>query len=145
MIARTLKRLCSGPRHAKRRGTSVVDVLVGITVLSVGLLGVAGMTAAAARKATTLATQSGRDGIALQEMNKLASLPYDTLGTRTGCTTATSGTLTYTRCISVTDITVGEQVYKRVRIILTPSGSWGKADTVYVNRARGAITNPLGS
>lgn len=138
------RRFLKRARGRCRKGTSVVDVLVGMVVLSVGLLGVAGMTATAARKATTLATQSGRDGIALQEMNKLASLPYDTIGTRVGCTTKSSGTLTYSRCITVTDVTSGDQTYKRVRIIVTPSGTWGKADTMYVNRARGAITNPLG-
>ncbi len=126
-----------------RKGASVLDVMVAMVVLSIGMLGVAGMTAIAARKATSMATQSGRDGIAAQEMNKLASLPYDTLATRSGCTNGMSGTMSYTRCITITDVTSGDQSYKRVRIIVTPSGSWGKPDTVYVNRAKGALTNPL--
>lgn len=130
---------------ANRKGVAVLEILVGMVVLSIGLLGVAGMTGIAARRATGLATQSNRDGIVLQELNKLAALPYDSLSARVGCTTSTSGTLTYTRCITVTDITDGIG-YKRVRLIVSPSTSYARPDTVYVNRAKGAAAiNPFGT
>jgi hypothetical protein len=81
----------------------------------------------------------------LQELNKLASLHYDSLTARVGCTTAGSGSLTYSRCITVTDITEGNG-YKRVRLIVTPSTSWARPDTTYLNRARGPIPiNPFGT
>lgn len=130
---------------ANRRGVAVLEILVGMVVLSIGLLGVAGMTGVAARRATGLSTQSSRDGIVLQELNKLAALPYDSLSARVGCTTSTSGTLTYTRCITVTDITDGIG-YKRVRLIVSPATSYARPDTVYVNRAKGAAAiNPFGT
>lgn len=130
---------------SNRKGVAVLEIMVGMVVLSIGLLGVAGMTGVAARRATGLATQSSRDGIVLQELNKLAALRYDSLSARVGCTTTTSGSLTYTRCIDVTDITEGIG-YKRVRLIVTPSTSYARPDTVYLNRARGAAAiNPFGS
>ena len=122
----------------------MLEIMVGMVILSIGLLGVAGMTVTAARRASGLATASSRDGITLQELNKLASLPYDSLSARVGCTTATSGTLMYTRCISITDITEGAG-YKRVQLIVKPSTTWAKPDTVYLNRANGPIPmNPFG-
>jgi hypothetical protein len=121
----------------------VLEVLVGVVVLSIGLLGVAGMTVSAMRRATGLSTQSARDGIVLQELNKVASLPYDLLSSRVGCNTASSGTLTYSRCIAVTDVDEGLG-YKRVRLIITPSTTQARAETLYVNRARGAAVNPFG-
>lgn len=131
-------------RYSARKGVAVLEIMVGMVILAIGLLGVAGMTVTAARRASGLATQSSRDGITLQELNKLASLPYDSLSARVGCTTATSGTLTYTRCISITDITDGAG-YKRVRLIVSPSTTWAKPDTVYLNRANGPIPmNPFG-
>jgi hypothetical protein len=67
------------------------------------------------------------------------------LSARVGCSSATSNTLTYTRCIAVTDITDGAG-YKRVRLIVTPSTSWARPDTVYINRAKGPIPiNPFGT
>jgi hypothetical protein len=130
---------------ANRKGVAVLEIMVGMVILSIGLLGAAGMTVTAARRATGLSTQSSRDGIILQEMNKIASMPYDSLSARVGCSTATSTTLTYTRCIAVTDITDGAG-YKRVRLIVSPSTSWARPDTVYLNRAKGPITvNPFGT
>jgi hypothetical protein len=131
-------------RRVKRKGVAVVDVMVGVVVLTIGLLGVAGMLATATRRASSLGNQSSRDAIVLQELNRIGSLPYDTLATRVGCSTATSGTMSYTRCLTVTDITSGDEIYKRVRIILTPSATYSRPETVYVNRAKGAPTNPLG-
>jgi len=132
-------------RYSNRKGIAVLEIMIGMVILSIGLLGAAGMTVTAARRASGLSTQSSRDGITLQELNKLATLPYDSLSARVGCKTASSGTLTYTRCISITDITDGAG-YKRVRLIVSPSTSWARPDTVYLNRARSPIPiNPFGT
>jgi len=132
-------------RYSNRKGIAVLEIMIGMVILSIGLLGAAGMTVTAARRASGLSTQSSRDGITLQELNKLATLPYDSLSARVGCKTASSGTLTYTRCISITDITDGAG-YKRVRLIVSPSTSWARPDTVYLNRAKSPIPiNPFGT
>ena len=132
-------------RRSNRKGVAVLEIMIGMVILAIGLLGAAGMTVSAARRGTGLSTASSRDGIILQEMNKLASMPYDSLSARAGCTAATSGALSYTRCIAVTDITAGA-VYKRVRLIVSPTTTWARPDTVYLNRVRAAIAmNPFGT
>lgn len=132
-------------RRSNRKGIAVIEILVSMVILAIGLLGAAGMTVSAARRGSWLSTQSGRDGIILQELNKLASMPYDSLSVRAGCTTTTNAPLAYTRCIAVTDITDGSG-YKRVRLIVSPTASWARPDTMYLNRVRGAISmNPFGS
>ena len=132
-------------RSSNQKGTAVIEIMVGILILAIGLLGAAGMTVTAARRASGLSTQSGRDGIVLQELNKLAALPYDSLSGRVGCSSASSGTMTYARCITVTDVIDGIG-YKRVRLIVSPSTSWARPDTVYLNRAKTLIPiNPFGS
>ena len=132
-------------RLSNRKGVALVEILVAMVILSIGLLGAAGMTVSAARRSTWMSTQSGRDGIILQELNKLASVPYDSLSARVGCTSTAATSLTYTRCIAVTDVTEGTG-YKRVRLIVSPSAAWARPDTVYLNRVRGAIAiNPFGS
>ena len=131
--------------RSNRKGIAVLEIMIGMVILAIGLLGTAGMTVAAARRGTGLATASSRDGIILQELNKLASMPYDSLSARVGCSTTSSSALTYTRCIAVTDVADGSG-YKRVRLIVSPSTSWARADTVYLNRVRGTIAiNPFGT
>jgi hypothetical protein len=133
------------PTSSNRKGVAVLEIMVGMIILSIGLLGAAGMTVTATRRASGLSTQSSRDGIILQELNKLAAVPYDSLTARAGCTTADSGTLAYTRCITVTEITDGAG-YRRVRLIVAPSTKWARPDTVYLNRARTPIPiNPFGT
>ena len=135
----------SKPQRRNRKGVAVLEIMVGMVILAIGLLGAAGMTVTAARRASGLSTQSSRDGIILQQLNKLAALPYVSLTPRAGCSTASTGTLTYARCITVTDITDGLG-YKRVRLIVTPSTSWAKPDTMFLNRAKGPIAiNPFGT
>jgi Tfp pilus assembly protein PilV len=130
-------------RTSNRRGVAVLEIMVGMVVLSIGLLGVGGMTALASRKASGLSMQGTRDGILLQELNKLASLPYDSLATRAGCATTTSSTMTYMRCVSVTDV-AGGIGYKRVMLVISPATTYARPDTLYVNRAKGTTVNPLG-
>jgi Tfp pilus assembly protein PilV len=132
-------------KRRNRKGIAVIEILVAMVILAIGLLGAAGMTVSAARRGTWLSTQSGRDGIILQELNKLATMPYDSLSARAGCSTTASTALTYTRCIAVTDVAAGSG-YKRVRLIVSPAAAWARPDTVYLNRVRGAIAlNPFGS
>ena len=132
-------------RSSNQKGTAVIEIMVGILILAIGLLGAAGMTVTAARRASGLSTQSSRDGIILQELNKLAALPYDSLSGRAGCSNASTGTLTYARCITVTDIADGSG-YKRVRLIVKPSTTWARPDTVYLNRSKSPIAlNPFGT
>jgi prepilin-type N-terminal cleavage/methylation domain-containing protein len=132
-------------KRRNRRGVAVIEIMVAMVIFAIALLGAAGMTVVAARRATGLSTQSSRDGIMLQELNKLASVHYDSLAARVGCKTASSGSLTYTRCIAVTDMSAGNG-YKRVRLIVTPSTSWARPDTMFLNRAKGPIAlNPFGS
>jgi hypothetical protein len=131
--------------RANRRGVAVLEIMIAMVILAIGLLGAAGMTVSAARRGSGLSTQSGRDGIILQELNNLASMPYDSLSARVGCSTTNGSALTYTRCIAVTDVADGSG-YKRVRLIVSPSTSWARPDTVYLNRVRGAIAmNPFGT
>lgn len=132
-------------KRRNRKGVAVLEIMVGMIILAVGLLGAAGMTVTAARRASGLSTQSSRDGVILQELNKLAALPYDSLTGRVGCSTASTGTLAYKRCIAVTDVADGAG-YKRVRLIVTPSTSWARPDTVFLNRSKSPIAiNPFGS
>jgi hypothetical protein len=125
-----------------RNGITIVEVLVGLIVLTIGMLGTGGMLAAAGRRATQMGTQTGRSATETLQINRLASMPYDSLAATAGCVTVTAQPFPHTRCVSLTDIT-GGLGYKQVRLIITPSNGRLRADTVYLQRSKGAAVNPL--
>ena len=134
---RCLKRIGPSPD-----GITVVEVIVGLVVLTIGMLGTAGMLAGAGRRATQMGTQSGRSATETLQINRLAAMPYDALAAAVGCVTVTAQPFPHTRCVSLSDIT-GGLGYKQVRLIITPSNGRLRADTVYLNRTKAAAVNPL--
>ena len=125
-----------------RDGISVVEVLVGLMVLTITMLGTAGMLAAAGRRATQMGTQSGRAATETLQINRLASMPYNLLATAAGCVTVISQPFPHTRCVSLSDIPGGIGS-TQVRLVITPSNGRLRADTVYLTRTKGVSVNPL--
>ena len=70
-----------GPRHARRGGFSMVEVIIAILILSVGVLGLAASTAHIVRQ-VTFADLITERSIAFQSViDRLQSLPYDSVDT----------------------------------------------------------------
>jgi prepilin-type N-terminal cleavage/methylation domain-containing protein len=123
-----------------RRGFSLVEVLVGLVVLTIGMLGTAGTLLHAARAATKMTSQSGREATELQLLNRLASLPYSTLESAAGCKDLSkSSTFPHLQCVSVN--LLGST--KVVRVIITPNDRRLRADTSYLTRSSGVAVSPL--
>jgi hypothetical protein len=117
--------------------------MVAIVVMSLGLMGIAGMAVVAAHRATGFSVQGTRDGVLLQELNRVSVLPYDSLPGQTGCASLKNDNFSYSRCIAVSDISTGSG-YRRVRLVITPASALVRPDTIYVNRAKDIPKNPLG-
>lgn len=124
-----------------REGFTIVEVLIAMILLSIGLTTLAGLTVTTAKQAINLVNSSGRQAVTLQEVNRFASLPQDSIANHIGCMTliAPSSNLTYTRCVTVTN----SATYRTVRVIVTPSKAGAFADTVQFRRAIQTTVNPL--
>ena len=88
-----------------QRGFTLIEVLVAIVVLSVGLLGVAGLTIGIIKgnlysKNVTSATVVGE-----QKIEAIQRVGYTNADTLAGSDTVSMGGTTYTRVTSVTDAT----------------------------------------
>ena len=128
--------------RSTRRGFALVEIVVAMIVLTIGLLGVAGMTTLAAHRATGLSLQAARGATRLQELNRLASVPFDSLVADVGCTTVASGAFAYTRCISIANVADGFG-YRRVTVVITPQSPLVRPDTLELLRSSGPVTDPL--
>jgi prepilin-type N-terminal cleavage/methylation domain-containing protein len=126
--------------NARRDGFSLVEVVVTMVIVAVVVLSLGMLTTLTAQRSIDLANGTGRQAITLQEINRIASMPYDTIPNKVGCRTFSNGQLSYTRCISYTQGTR----YRQVTLVVTPTRAGTFADTVKVRRVVSATPNPLG-
>ena len=97
------------------------------------LAGFAGLTFQYLRRVRTLDGRTAQLALMAEEAQRLTVLPFDSLASRAGCATVSGGTLPRTRCVTVTDVNTGR---KQVRIVITPTNTAIKPDTVVFHRVR---------
>jgi len=85
------------PLASNRRGAALIEVMVAMSVLVLGLTGVAGMTVSAGRRASALTGTGGRTAVQIQVVDQLMVLPYTQLASKAGCTTVSTMPYPHTR------------------------------------------------
>jgi type II secretory pathway pseudopilin PulG len=123
-----------------RPGVSLVETLVAITLMGVVLSGLGGLAFTASRQTVNVAASGYRQGILVQEVNRLTAWPYADLGAAAGCTTVATGAFPYQRCINVNAIS---STRSQVRVIVTPSQPGVTPDSVTVERTRPPVGSVL--
>jgi prepilin-type N-terminal cleavage/methylation domain-containing protein len=127
-------------RRVNRRGVSLVEVLVALTLLSVVLLALTGIMWEMGRH-NRLAALVGARGAALASAASLAeAVRWDSIPTLVGCYADTSAQIVYTRCFEMTTPITG---LRQVRVIVAPADASLKAETVLVNRTRPRSRSPF--
>ena len=123
-----------------RRGAALVEVMVALTVMVLGLTGVAGMTVSAGKRASTLTRVGGRTAVQTQVVDQLMVLPYAQLASKAGCTSVATMPYPHTRCTTVTDVTSDR---RQITVVFTPASRLLRADTVAFERSNAATTSPF--
>jgi prepilin-type N-terminal cleavage/methylation domain-containing protein len=134
-------------RRARPRGTrpdragfSLVEVLVGLTLLAIALTSVAALDYNVMRRTTEVARGSYANATVLRQVNRFLSLPYDSLDAHAGCLTVSTGPVPNTACATVSTVQTG---LKQVTIIVRLTGTIARPDTIVFNRSNAANANPL--
>jgi prepilin-type N-terminal cleavage/methylation domain-containing protein len=130
------------PRILKARdGVSLVEVIVAISLLSIVLTSLAGLSFTAARQTVTVAGGNYRHAVLTQEVNRLTAMPFAGLAAENGnCVNVAGGTFPHRRCITVTPISA---VRAQVTVIVQPGVPGVRPDTIVVERTRPPVGNPL--
>ncbi len=115
-----------------RRGVSLIEVMVALTLF--GLIATV-HTVATMRyglQMRTSALGTARSMAVSTAVQLYSTMPRANIATNTGCTTITTiSGFTHRRCISTTAV---NSTITRVRIIITPSNTALKPDTLWVDR-----------
>lgn len=129
-------------RRRERRGISLVEIVVAMTLLAI-VIGSLGLLAAKnAARARNLDAASARTFVLTQQANRFSVLPYDSIPSYAPRTdTVISGRFKYLRYVSFTQ-GVGSE-YRKVKVILVPLADQTKKDSLLFERAKTYARSPL--
>lgn len=113
-----------------RAGFILMEVIVGITLLALILTPLAAMVFKITKRSHTIIGNAYRNGVLMEQINLLESLPYDSLATGTTTSTVTDKPYPRTVKVTVAEYYVKWQMKgKSVILVITPTNTLYKPDT----------------
>ena len=126
---------------ARRRGFSLIEVMVAMTILSVVLLTIAQSATAVATRGRSSDLVAKRSAALQLEANKFLTVPFASLATwSTSDKTLTHGSFTYTRKLRITSISATRYT---VTVTVVPSTDATKQDSLTFDRTLSSMGSPL--
>lgn len=125
----------------RRRGFTMVEVLVSVTVLAVGTLVLGGLLVRASRSAEAASLASFQTATMAAELARLDALPFTALAAGTTCDTTAGAPFARIRCSTITAVSAKVKVVK-VKVTATDN-PLVPADSVMFERSVTVATNPL--
>jgi prepilin-type N-terminal cleavage/methylation domain-containing protein len=122
-----------------REGFGLVEVVVAMVMMAIIMTSLAGLTYASARQSIIADHAMTRQAVMLQTVNRLATMPYASLGTAAGCETIGVDNREFESCVTLSAATNAT----RVSIVTTPLQQNVPASTAQLIRAAPATSNPL--
>lgn len=124
-------------RLAGRSGFVLLEVVVAMFILGLILSSLAALMYQVSRRSFLNIGGAYRNGVLLQEVNRLEAIPYDSLAVGTTTATVTALPYLYTRTTIITNPGLNA---KNVQLIIAPSNSLYKPDTATFTRTKGTPT-----
>lgn len=132
--------LLSACARRARVGAGLVEIMLAMVIFALVATSYAAVTLRYATRMKTIAAGAARSAALTEYLNRLMALPFDQLAGAAGTFTTTTGTFPNTRTIAV----IGSGTVRTVTLILTPTNTLIKPDTVALTRVKATTTSPLG-
>jgi prepilin-type N-terminal cleavage/methylation domain-containing protein len=124
-----------------KKGFVLVEVIVAMVLLAVAVSSLAALVYSVSMQGRVATGNAYRNGVLMQEVNRLEGIPYDSIGVGTSYTSVSSGTYPHTRTITVSEPVAN--VVKTVRIVIAPANPIYKPDTVAFTRTKARTSKVL--
>ena len=124
-----------------RKGIALVEVIVAMVLLAIAVSSLAGLVYSVSQSGLKNTGNAYRNGMLMLEVNRLEGIPYDSIPVGTTTYQVTTGNYAHTRVITVTEPVV--QRVKTVKIVLTPTNSRFKPDTITFTRTKAKTSKVL--
>jgi prepilin-type N-terminal cleavage/methylation domain-containing protein len=122
-----------------REGFTLVEVVVAMVMLAIIVTSLAGLTFASARQSIVADNAMARQAVALQTVNRLATMPYANIATSAGCDTVGVTNRRFERCVTLSGATNAT----RIQVVTRPLQHNVPASTMRLIRAAPTTSNPL--
>ena len=124
------------------RGFTLIEVLVSVTVLSLGMVLLGPLLVRSARQAQAASSAVYQTAALSEEVGRLGAMPFALLVAGTTCVTVTTNPYPHTLCSTITDVTAKR---KTVKVKVTPTGGNPllKADSTMFERTTSSNGTPL--
>lgn len=140
MSLRASRRHPGAPRRAARTGAGLAEILLAMVIFSLVATSYAAASLRYATRMKTISAGAARSAAITEYMNRLMSVPFDSLSGRAGTFVTSAGAFPNTRVITVT----GSGTSRTVTLIVRPTNTLIKPDTVVLTRVKAPTGSPLG-
>lgn len=123
-----------------RRGAGLVEMVLAMVIFAFIATSYAAVSLRFSTRMKSVAAGAARSAAIAEYMNRLMSVPFDSLDNRAGTFTTATGDFKNTRTITVS----GANTTRTVTLIVTPTDAWIKPDTVVMTRVKRITSSPLG-
>ena len=125
----------------QRKGFSLIEVMVAMTILSIVMMSLAKIGVSVAVRGRTNDLTSKRNAALQLEANKLGTVPFGSLYTwSTANKTVTLNGFSYTRRMTITATSVNRF---SIKVVVVPTIDPTKKDSVMFDRSRPSAGTPL--
>ena len=112
-----------------RKGFVLVEVIVAMVLLAVAVSSLAAMMYSVSQSGMKATGNAYRNGVLMQEVNRLESIPYDSVST--GSFSVSTGVYPHSRAITVTPLAAN---IKAIKVVISPTNPRYKRDSVSFTR-----------
>jgi prepilin-type N-terminal cleavage/methylation domain-containing protein len=124
-----------------RKGFVLVEVIVAMVLLAVAVTSLAAMMYSVSQSGQKATGNAYRNGVLMQEVNRLEGIPYDSVTVGTSSASVSTGVYAHTRTITISEPVAN--VIKSVTIVITPVNSLYKPDTASFTRTKARSSRVL--
>lgn len=129
-----------GGARPRRKGFILMEVIVAMTLLALVLTPLAVMVFKITARSHRIIGSAYRNGVLMEQVNLLESLPFDSLAIGTTTTTSTAKPYPYTKTVTVSLISqVYELKAKKVILVIAPANPLYRPDTTTFVRSSAAL------
>ena len=141
---RALPRADTGPNAPSKnpKGFVIVEVIVAMILLAIAVSSLAALSYNVSQSGIVATGNAYRNGILMNEVNRLEGLPYDSVAVVTNQrVTVSTGSYPHDRYITVAEPVAG--VIKTITVVITPTNKRFKPDTVTFLRTKARTSHVL--
>lgn len=129
------------PATKERKGVALVEILVAMVLLAIAVSSLAALLYSVSQQSMVATGNAYRNGVLMQEVNRLEGTPYDSMKTGLTTTSVSTGSYPHSRAVTISEPVVG--VMKTIKVIITPTNAKYKPDTVTFTRTKARTTHVL--